>query len=238
MFELLRSQRGISIVGAVFTLIVLGIFGSAIVTLVSTEHEMRASLISEERSFYGVQAGLEYAMREIDQGGFPIVTGKAFANGSFSTSIDFSQHLILVTGTVGGTKNNYRITCTRMGGDCVAIDGSKVSLSGTGKTDLLGLTFKKTCNTAVTIDKIKFVWQPNNGEKVKKIVIDNVPMYDSGSGATSGTLIDISNIKISDSITHQVNLARFSGSMKNKQMYLVTYLTDSTYRSQVFNIGN
>src|SRR3989338_1190352 len=179
-------QKGVSIIGAVFALLVLAVFGGAIVALVATEQESRRLQLEKEQAFYEAQAGLEYAVREIVKGGYPVVTGKTLGRGSFTTTIDYPNHLIFSTGTSGDVSKTHQITNNQMGGDCLGINNDQATLVGPGKTDLKAITLKKNCNDAITIDKFKFEWSPNNGEKVIKIVVENNTLYDDPIGTPSG----------------------------------------------------
>jgi hypothetical protein len=224
------NERGISILGAVFTLLILMIFGAALVAIVSTDHENRRKQIEKEQTFYEIQAGFEYALKEIKDGGYPVKTNMPLGTGSFTISIDYPNHIIYATGTVGDMGHTSQITFTQMGGDCLSVNNDQVTLTGPDKTDMKGLTLKKVCNNAITIDKLLFTWSPNSGEKVKKIKIENNTVYNNPVGTPSGQIIDIPDYTLSGSVAHQINLIEFSSNMLNKDFTMTVYLSDTTYK--------
>lgn len=230
------NNRGISIVGAVFTLLILAIFGVSILSIVSTDQEMRMRQIEKEQAFYDVQAGLEYALREINYGGYPIVANKSLGRGAFTTTIDPTQHIVTSTGVSGGVTKTHQITYSTLGGDCLTINNDQVVLVGPGKTDLKALTLKKDCLSAITIDKMQLVWSPNNGEKVTKIEISNTTVYDNPGGSPSGGIIDISDYMLSGPNAEQISLIRFTSNMLNKDLTITFYLRDTSSRSIAFTI--
>jgi len=231
-----HSQRGISIIGAVFTLLILAIFGAAMTVVVGTEQEHRRLQLEKSQAFYQTQAGLEYAIWEIVNGGHPIVSNRTIGRGDFTVGVDYLNHRITVNGASGDVTKTHSITYNPMGGDCLSVDKSAAVLSGPSRTDLNGLTLRKVCNNAVTIEQVRIVWDPNNNEKVRRITINNLDVYDNISGASSGELIDIADHKLTASTSQPINLVQFSSSMLNKAITIVFYLSDSSYRNTQFTV--
>ncbi|MBI2092688.1 MAG: hypothetical protein HYY43_00070 [Deltaproteobacteria bacterium] len=229
-------QRGISIIGAVFTLLILGIFGAAMVSIVTTDQEVRRRQVEKEQAFYEVQAGLEYATREIKKGGYPIVTNKQLAKGAFTTTIDYPTHVIFSTGTAGDVSKTHQITNNQMGADCITITYDSASLAPPAYTDLRGIMLRKMCNDAVTIDKIQLTWVADGGEKVTRIEIESNAVYDNLAGSISGGIVDIADYSLTSVDYYQINLIRFTGNVSNKQLTMVLYMTDSSYKAVTFNM--
>lgn len=223
-------MRGISIIGAVFTLLILGIFGAAIVSLVSTDQEMRSRHIGKEQAFYEVQAGFEYAIREINNGGYPVVTNKVLGRGNFTTTIDYPNHFIYSAGSSGAATKTHQITYSTMGGDCLETNNDLATITGPGRTELRGITLKKNCLNAITIDKIQISWTPDNGERVTRIEISNTPVYDRPAGAPSGEIIDITDYIFSGSGAVQMNLVQFTSDISGKNLTMTFYMSDTSYK--------
>ena len=231
------SQRGISIIAAVFTLIILGIFGVAVVSLVSTEHELRAGQLSEDWAFYNVQAGLEFAIREIDQGGYPIVSDKTFGKGTFSVVVNYdeiSQREIVVTGKIGLIQKEHQISYTPFGADCLDVNSVAAVLSGLGNTDLVGVTLQKICNDALTIDKIIISWEVNAGEKVTQVSIGSIDVWIDPLGVASGSIIDIVDTKLDTAAVYPLNFIRFTSDMSGVTMTIQFIMTDSSIKTESF----
>lgn len=232
----MKNDKGVSILGAVLTLFILAIFGAAIVSLTSTEQEIRRRHIEKEQAFYEAMAGLEYAVREVVNGGYPVVTNKVLGRGSFTTTIDPSQHIVRSTGTSGDVTKSYQITMNNLGGDCLNINNDQMTVVGPNKTDMKANTIKKLCNNALTIDKFQFTWSPNNGEKVTLIKVENNTVFNNVAGAGSGEVIDIPDYTITGGVAHQINLIQFTNNMLNKQFTMTIYLSDTSYKSLQFVI--
>lgn len=232
----MKMERGISIIGAVFTLLVLAIFGAAIVALVTADSESRFRQTGKEQAFYEVQAGLEYAVHEINNGGYPVVTNKALGRGSFSNTVDFANHYVFSTGTSGEISKTHQITVNPMGGDCITVDPSGETLSGPSKTDLSGITITKTCLNAVTIDRMMMSWTPNGSERITKVTLDGVEVYDNVTGMASGGSIDLTDYSISNSSTHYLTLVQFTGNMLGKQLRMTLYPSDTSYKTSVVQL--
>lgn len=225
-------------VAATLTLIILGIFGSAIVALVAAEHESRVGQMSMERAFYGVQAGLEYAIREINQGGHPEVTDKSFGYGTFTVDVNYGggNRQIIATGKVGTAQKTHQITYNSFGADCLGVNNDTATLTGPGKTDLKAITLKRNCNDAITIDKIRISWDPESGERVTKIKIKNDLVWEDPFGVPSDTTIDIADVVLTGSVAHQVNLIEFTSGMLGKALTTTYIMSDTSIHSETFTI--
>lgn len=231
-----KSNKGVSVLGAVIVLVVLGIFGAAIVALVSTEQESRRLLLEKEQAFYAVQAGLEYAIREIKNGGNPVVTNKQIGRGTFTNVTNFAQHSITVTGRTGEVARTHTIDFNQFGGDCLGVNNDQVTVVGPNKTDMKANTLRKNCNNAITVDKFQFTWDPDNGEKITRIELENNTVYSDANGSPSGAVIDITDYVIDGGQAHQLNLVRFTGNMLNKSFVMTVFLNDGSYVTMSFVI--
>jgi len=225
------GQRGVSIVGTIFTLILLGVLGAALIALVATEQESRTRAIKRERAFYAVQAGFEYALREIKEGGYPIVSNKALGDATITTAIDPSQRRISVVGADSEVSKSYSITTDKLASDCAEIDDSSVSASG---DELHGLVIKKNCLDALNIASMSFTWSPDLSEAIRKIIIAGTQVYYDVDGASSGDNINISDTKIIGNTS--VDSVQFSSGVSGKDMTLTLYFTDSSSISKSFSV--
>lgn len=260
IFNNLQKQRGISIIGAIFALIILGIFGAAIVALMSAEQEFRAGQLSQDWAFYNVQAGLEYAIREVDQGGFEtatieidqdrcrLVLNKPFGRGSFTVGIDYvegdndcsglggvTSDCIVVSSAVGTVQKLHMITHFPFAADCLDVNIEDVTLGGINNTDVEEIKLRKVCNEAVTIDKMQISWEPHDGERVALIKIQgNPPAWESIDGVPSGTIIDIEDIRLTGLGVSPINVIRFTSDMSDKTLTLRYIMTDCSMETVSF----
>lgn len=220
---LFRDSRGMSIIGTMLTLIVLGVMGATIVGLVATEQETRKLCLWRERAFYSVQAGLEYVLREINQGGYPIVTDKQFADATFTSSIDPDPRKITVTGEAGDAARTHSITTDLLAKDCAAINASGAALGGSYQNELTGIVVNQTCLMAVNMDKMTISWTPSYGT-VRRIRINGQDVYDESVGLESGQQIDITDSRFSVQVP--INTIVFSNSMADTSIDIAITFTD------------
>lgn len=223
----LQDRRGISIIGTVFTLIILSIMGAAMVAIVSDEQESRMRSLSRERSFYAVQAGLEYALREIEEGGYPIVAAKPLDMSTFTTSIEPNERRITVTGVAYEAERTHSITTSQLARDCATIDSSGAHLGGSSGNELLGLTISRSCLNAVNVAAVTVTWTPDVGERVRRIRIGGVEVFDLLAGNASGELIDVSDARISGA-SAAIDTIEFSAGMSGKTVDITLTFTDSS----------
>lgn len=233
----MRVNRGISIIGAVFTLLILGVFGITMMSLVATEQETMIRSIEKTQAFYLTQTGLEFAIREINQGGYPVVTGKQFENGRFSTTIEPATHTIGVTGAIGDVVESHTITYPQLAGDCFELNNESAVLTGPEKAILKGVAFRKTCLNAITLDSMQLTWVPKNGgEHVLLVIVDGNTLYQATPGAISGEIFELTNYTISNGSVHQTNEIRFSSNMVDKDLTMTWYFTDTSSKTMTFRL--
>lgn len=227
MLDLRKNKKGISIIGTIFTLIILGIMGASLVSLVATDQESRMRSIMRERAFYAVQAGFEYALREIKEGGYPIVSAKTLGAANFTSSIDQSTRRITLSGVSGDAQRTHSITTAQLARDCLTINISGAFAGGTNNTQLRGLQLNRTCLNAVNIDKVTASWTPNLFENVVKVSIGGSLVYNDAIGESSGVAIDSTDHKIS-AASEPVDYIEFTSGIVGKRITITLTFTDSS----------
>ncbi|HPW45608.1 MAG TPA: hypothetical protein PKU96_04475 [bacterium] len=224
------NDKGVSIIGTLFTLIILGVLGAALVALVSMDQESRMKSIKREYAFYAVQAAFEYALREIKEGGYPIVNNKVLGQAKFTTGIAPLQRKITAVGVASDVQRTHSITTDLLAGDCAEIDISGAVVGGSSGNELQNVVIDKTCLNAINIDKMTFSISPNLGETVRGIRIDGIDVYDDMSGISSGSPIDILDYRITGSAV--VNFIKFSSGISGKTIDISVTFTDSSAKSR------
>lgn len=224
------NDRGVSIIGTLFTLIILGVLGAALVALVSMDQESRMKSINREHAFYAVQAAFEYALREINEGGYPIVSNRSLGHANFTTAITPAERKITAVGVASDVQRTHSITTDLLAGDCANIDISGAVIGGSSGNELQNVVIDKTCLNAINIDKMAFSISPNLGEAVRGIRIAGTDVYDDMSGASSGSLIDILDYRITGSAI--VNFIKFSSGISGKTINISVTFTDSSTKSR------
>jgi len=220
------GERGVSIVGTVLTMITLGIMGAALVGIVAAEQESRKICLSREYSFYAVQAGLEYALREINEGGYPIVEDKQFADSTFTVEIDPGPRRITATGQAADATRHHSITTDLLAADCVSIDASGATLGGSYDNELYGIVLNHSCLIAVNVDGMTLDWTPDTGGTVRKVRIGGVDVYDDISGTAAGVPIDTADYRFDTQAS--IDYITFTSDMGGKSIDLTITFTDSS----------
>ena len=233
-FLFLTNKNGVSIIGTLFTLIILGVLGAALVSLVSMEQESRMRSLRREYSFYAVQAGLEYALREIKEGGYPIITAKSLGNATFTNTIIPSERKITVVGASLDNSRTHSITTTQLASDCASMDTSGVSVGGTSSDRIQNVSVTKSCLNSVNVQSMSVSWSPDIGEKVTEVRISGTVVYSDVNGVPSGGTIDIQDTKFSSSI--DIEYIDFNSSVAGKSVTIQLNFTDSSTISKTFSL--
>lgn len=230
-------SKGISILTVVIMMSMLSILGAALAPVMVSYHQSRNLYWESSQAFYAAEGGLEFALREIDQGGYPNVTDKGFFNvSSFSVDVSQTTHTITSTGRSGQAISTVFISDDELAGDCLDVNNEYATLVGPDKNELKAIAYKKQCLNAITLDKMEITWDPNSGEKVTYVEIDNNTLYDNPIGAGSGEVIDLTNYKLDKSKTYQTNLIKFTSNMQGKALTIKTVLTDRSAVTTAFTI--
>jgi hypothetical protein len=228
------NEKGISIVGTVFTLLVLGVMGAALVAFVATEQESRMRSIHRERSFYAAQACFEYALRAVKTGGYPLAQSVVLGDATFSNTIGCADRRITCTGSSSEAGRVHSITTAQLPKDCININFSGVGTGGASGNEIQNIVLNKTCLDAVTVESLTLSWIPDMGERVMRIEIAGVEVYSDLNGAASGALIDISNVTVTGSAI--INVIEFSSGIGGKDMTLAITTTDGCQVSGNFTV--
>lgn len=236
-----RPEHGMSILAAVISLLALGVMGVTTATLMGTHQASRALGAQRQEAAYLAQAGLEYGLMQINQGGYPNTT-KSLGLGTFTVEVLPAQHLVRSIGVVGEATQEYRITDNFLGGNCITVNNATATLTGPQKDRLHGITFVKTCLSKITVDKWILTWAPTNPTaKVLRIEIpQNNIVWNNPAGLPSGTLIDATDMTFSGQIT-QVHEIQFGQNMSCKTFAMQLMLTDGssvTMPQTLLGVGN
>lgn len=229
-----NNSKGVSIIGTLFTLIILGVLGAALVSLVSMEQESRMRSIRREYSFYAIQSGFEYALREIKEGGYPIVSAKVIGNANFTSTINPTEKKITVVGRSLENFKTHSITTSQLASDCVNINTSAVSVGGSSSDRIQNITVTKTCLNAVNVQSIRVSLAPDIGEKVMEVRVSGNVVYSDMNGVPSGGTVDIQDTKFPTSITFEY--IDFNTSISGKSVTLQLNFTDSSSSSKTFSL--
>ena len=227
VFQQSLNNKGVSIVGTIFMMVVLGVMGIALVSLISMEQSSRMQHINRDRSFYAAQAGLEYAMWAINEGGYPVRQGLALAGTTIDTTVDAkNSNQVTVTASSGAATRSHSIDAPVLAADCVTIDGGLATLNGILDNIIQNVSIERNCLNGVRIQAMLFNWDLPAVEKVKRVRINGIDVYDNAIGVGPGVVVDINDTLIVDPAN--IDEIEFSSSMQNKNITMQVIFTDTS----------
>lgn len=103
---------------------------------------------------YVGNAGLEYAINQLDNGHDPVVNNKPFGNGQFTITTIPDSRLVTSSGSVGNANKTQSIY-TDFSKNCVTLDTSTAYADG---ANLRNIKLIKTCNSAAIVSKMYIDW--------------------------------------------------------------------------------
>jgi len=141
------------------------------------------------RCQYNAQAGIQYAIYQYRN------SATLFASG---------------TDVLIDANNTFRITSVQAQSNFLLVNATNVKFGG-GNKDLNNITYKNTSlTTPITIASMNVIW--NTAPNLLKILINNVTVF-TGTVATPGGNVDISDTTIPTNTTRSNNRESFSAAM-------------------------
>lgn len=224
--------EGISSLAASFILFTLLALGMVMTYLLSTGQEGRANQVLSTKAFYVTQAGIEYAIKKVYDGESEIVASPGLNFGPGSFTVGRSGRTLTITGTVGQAVQTYAVDSPTEA-DCTALDVTNLNLHDHDR-EVSGITFRKICLTQLTIDRMSFGWQPDDGEHLERIRIENSTIYDNPSGVVSGTVIDVADYTTTSNGNQVINDIEWNADMEDKAVTMTFIMGDGSSVSASF----
>lgn len=231
------NSRGVSVIAILLVIATMGLLGGSITVLVSTGQVSRTNDLVREQAFYINMGGIEYALKQIDDGEDPNGDQRYLGNGQFTVTYDSQTGSISVSSDVSamyGTSNpTFSIQGPTSGNmaDCLEIHtNSAVFASG----ELNGLSYQNTCDSAIVIASMTVSWTQDDGEKLTDIFIGNTEVY-SSAGVASGVSVDVvdSTIPALSTISSQ-NYFQFDDSGMDYKNFTIDYVMSDGTQKQAF----
>ena len=222
-----------TILAVIGIMTVMALFGITVANLVAVNHAVRTDHALYETASMVTQAGIEYGVKKIYEGSSPIVAepGKNFSRGNFI--ISQSGRTLTITSRVGEVSVVRRMDSPTEA-DCTRIDISSVNVVGNDDR-LSGIQIRKVCLVQVVLDKVTFAWTPDDGERLKKIKIENATVYNNPAGDPSGTLLDITNYVMNNNNQNNMNHVEFNDEIEDKTFTMTLTFGDGTTLAVTFS---
>ncbi|MBI2067759.1 MAG: hypothetical protein HYT77_07085 [Deltaproteobacteria bacterium] len=231
------DERGFSILAFVGLMTVLGIFGLAITSLVTTSYSLRIDHIDQDRANFVNQAGIEYAMKKIYEGRSPVTGSVRFGPGAFQVAQ--SGRSLRVSASVGEALVQHVVDLPRQAG-CLDIDTSQSHTHYSGR-ELARIWLVKKCGQEVVLDKMKLSWSPDQGENFTKVRLSSVSqsrLYDAPPNVRSDTKIDLINATMIRNQQYKLKDIWFGVDMRNNRSFRLTlYFGDGSEKEVNFTLS-
>lgn len=227
------TERGVGIVGVILMLAVLSLFGGLIVSFIATGHVVRTHSLVREQAFYNVQAGIEYALKRIEEGRNPDGERKPLAGGNLYIRYNANAGIGEITADVpsffGSSSQTYRVSLPSQisMADCLEIDPSSARLTDNGLV-LRGVRLINRCQSSLIIDIMSIVWFPHSSARMQSIFIDNQRIYSNVRGVPNETPVDIINWTMGNCAESVLTAIRFNVDMSQNNFAIIFTMTDGS----------
>ncbi len=217
-----NTQRGSAVLMAVMALVMIGAMGATTMAIVSSHEDSRATSTAMDQAEGLAQAGLEYALNQINMGGAPAVTDKAMGRGTITTTVTPASNLVVAVGKVGEIQKTHSLT-TNFAKDCISLD---FSTAGASNDKLNAIKIIKSCMDQATIVAWTIGWLPDIAMTNQKLQIQGDVIYDvyeDFSGYQNGQTVDGQDYTIlKDNGVTPINFLRFSQNLPDNLTYTIT----------------
>lgn len=232
------KENGFSALAAVAIMFLLGIFGIALSSLVTTSHTTRIGQVSYDQANFTNYAGLEYGMKRYYEGKNPAAGRVSFGSGSFR--ITQSGPVMQVTGLAGESQVDHQVSLPTQA-NCLEVDTSEAHTHHRGM-ELARIWLIKKCGTVVELDRMILSWSPDQGECYDKARLDSVRqnrIFDAPPCATSGMLVDLINPQMTRNQKHKFKDIEFPRDMRSpeRSFRLQFFLKDGSQTDTRFTLG-
>lgn len=114
-FRPLFSQSGVSVITAVFIMLLLGVISALMVNLMTTAHRTSAQDVEGSRAYFAARAGVEWGMAQLDPNADNVAVPACFADTPLTQIPGFTVTVKCSRNTYGEAGRNigvYEITAT------------------------------------------------------------------------------------------------------------------------------
>lgn len=210
---LIKNEAGYLAIGAAIALVLLGLLGLGLNSLVSSSSARKANIVSKIRSHLNAHTAMERALARINAGEDPETGGFALGPEA-SLIVSVAPPTITATGLFHIAKTTYHFDATgengpQFAGDCLTLDCGNLHFAG---NQLTTYKFRKSdeCPETPVMTEMKITWDPDDGERTKEIQINGTEVYNELAGSASAEWIDIIDYQIPDSPVTPVNHYEFT----------------------------
>lgn len=235
-----RCDRGVGIVAVIMIVAVLSVMGAVVTLLVATGAVSKTNDLVREQAFELGTAGIEYALKRIDEGSDPDGDTRYLGAGRFTVAYS-PAGLITITSDVSAMMGSAAPTFTVQGpvpggtmADCLTVDVSGASMDQWWPYEILGAVLRNTCQTDVVIASMTVTWTPASANRTVTIRLGNTDVYNNWPGIPAGTPIDIADYTIPSCGSRNQTRIRFDDQLPGRNFTVVYAMSDGSNKSAFY----
>ncbi|HPW45612.1 MAG TPA: hypothetical protein PKU96_04495 [bacterium] len=239
-FSKLGSNSGVAIVAVFIIIAILSLMGGVVTHMVATGSIARTNDLVSEQSFDLVHAGMEYALKRLDDGINPDGDVRYLGSGRFTVAYDDATGKLTSTADVsamfGSSNPSFSIQGPISGGnmsDCLQVDISGAAMNTIWwPYEIVGAVLKNTCSNSITIASMTVSWTPLSGDNTVIIALGGTSVYQNYSpGAPPGTPIDITDYTINSCSSVPQTRIRFSTELPTQNFNVLYTMSDGSSKN-------
>jgi hypothetical protein len=210
---------------------------------VATGAVSKTNDLASEQAFDLATAGLEYALKRIDEGANPDGDVRYLGAGRFTIAYDDSTGLITSTSDVsalfGSSNQSFSIEGPTSGStmaDCLEVDVSGARMNTIWwPYEIIGANLINTCTNNITLAAMTVSWTPVSTDHAVIVAIGGTTVYQSYSpGTPSGGVIDINDYTIGASSSVAQTRIRFNTELPNRNFNIVYTMSDGSSKNAMY----
>ena len=239
-FSKLTSNSGVAIVAVFLIIAILSLMGGVVTHMVATGSVARTNDLVSEQAFDLVHAGMEYALKRLDDGINPDGDVRYLGSGRFTVAYDDATGAISSTADVstmfGSSNPSFSIQGPTSGGnmsDCLEVDVSGAAMNTIWwPYEIVGAILNNTCSNNITIASMTVSWTPLSGDNTVIIELGGTTVYQNYSpGAPSGSPIDITDYTINSCSSAAQTRIRFSTQLPTQNFNVLYTMSDGSSKN-------
>lgn len=228
----LKKNSGYSSIIAIVVITVLSFLSTTILDMTSVDSQIKNHDLQSSQSLLIGNAGIQFALFKLNNGLSPSNITKNLNGGQFTITTHPATSKVTVTSQIGEAQDTQSIS-TKFSHDCTTIDLG-LTVINADKVDLI--RFKKECHAKIILTGMILHWTDGGSNPITAVKVDESVVYGPEGSINPGSVIDIPDWVVSDSIYHKIRF-QFTGAVTSPNTFLLTLIfKDESEKSVQFNL--
>lgn len=230
--DLFKKDGGYSSIIAIVVITILSFLSTTILDMTSVDSQIKNHDLQSSQSMLIGNAGIQYALFKLNNGLSPSNTTKNLNGGQFTITTQPATSKVTVTSQIGDAQDTQSIS-TKFSHDCTTIN-LDLTVINADKVD--DIRFKKECHTKIILTALVLDWDSGGSNPITAVKVDESVVYGPEGSTNPGSVIDIPDWVVSDSIFHKIRF-QFAGTVTSPNTFLLTLIfKDESEKSVQFNL--